>query len=661
MKRKILCALLTAGMLCSSMIAYAEEPLTEQEEQVTAESPSPVAEVEESKESEVNATPEKIEESAEEKGIPDAVPDIEPEASVIPEVSVTPEPSIVPDEMELSDELKVNTDEIQEDEIEDELLEAGITAGGSTRETAVEISLNEDYVVNFNQENTEKWYKFTTKNGQGNYLLYGKNISINEQISISLYDALDEKLYESNYLRLETECNFSDQLEPNQTYYVKVCPAYNRVSTGNFRFQISYIEDLEGNTRETAYVLTEKQVYNATAVAGDIDYYKFTTEKAGHYEIKLYNDNITTMEGKLENVYGEKVKDILEAVYSKKGKSTAINLLLEENTVYYIYVKSSYLESEVGNYQISYEYKADNEGDTEAEAYVLGENILYETDFCVDEDVDYYKLVPKYSGRYLIKIVNKDVDESIEYKLISAQGEELKKSFIKKGKSETVSYDMKTGNIYYLYMKGNNGVLGAGTATGNYSVSYCKDFPFTDVPMIEGNWQYEAVKDVYEKDIMTGKSETLFNPKDCLTRAEFAVVLYRMEGSPYVSYQNIFSDVPDGKWYSKAIIWAYKEGIVSGYSDGRYGIKDNITREQIARMLYQYSDFKGNNVSMRAELGKFPDSGQVSGWAKPYVQWAVAKNMLSGKTVNGQLGLVPRGQATRAECASMISRFLKNP
>ena len=84
-----------------------------------------------------------------------------------------------------------------------------------------------------------------------------------------------------------------------------------------------------------------------------------------------------------------------------------------------------------------------------------------------------------------------------------------------------------------------------------------------------------------------------------------------------------------------------------------------ITRVQVARMLYLYSEWKGKDVSARANLSGFPDGGQVSGWAKSQVEWAVGMNMLSGKTVNGRLQLVPKGQATRAECASMISRYLE--
>ncbi len=187
-------------------------------------------------------------------------------------------------------------------------------------------------------------------------------------------------------------------------------------------------------------------------------------------------------------------------------------------------------------------------------------------------------------------------------------------------------------------------------------------FAFSDVPVIEGNWKYESVKYVYEKGIMNGISATTrFDPDAPLTRAMFATVLYRMAGSPEVTYTDKFSDVIDGKWYSKAILWANQQGIVSGMGDGSYyGVDINITREQIAKMLNKYAKTSGYDISQTKSLDEFTDKDTVSGWATGYMEWATAVGMISGKpNGDGNYRLDPKGEATRAECAAMLMRFAK--
>ncbi|MGN0331073.1 MAG: beta-N-acetylglucosaminidase domain-containing protein [Kineothrix sp.] len=188
-----------------------------------------------------------------------------------------------------------------------------------------------------------------------------------------------------------------------------------------------------------------------------------------------------------------------------------------------------------------------------------------------------------------------------------------------------------------------------------------KVFPFTDVKKIEGNWKYESVKYTYENNIMNGISGTTeFRPDHSLTRGMFATVLYRMAGEPEVTFFNKFTDVAAGKWYSDAIIWANQQKIVAGFSDGSYGVDTEITREQIAKMLYEYARACKYDVSASGELGGFTDANEVSGWAAGYMKWAAAVEMITGKpNEGGGYRLDPKGQATRAECAAMLMRFQK--
>lgn len=183
------------------------------------------------------------------------------------------------------------------------------------------------------------------------------------------------------------------------------------------------------------------------------------------------------------------------------------------------------------------------------------------------------------------------------------------------------------------------------------------ELPYTDVK--EDDWFYPYVKYMYEYMIMTGLDKTTFGPAENLSRAQFATILYRMEKSPKVSYKEIFPDVPDGLFYSEAVIWANSEGvdIISGYEDGTFGPADHITREQMAVMLYRYAKYKGYDLSADNDLSEFPDKNLVSAFSQKAMQWAVGEEIISG---NADKTLAPQGKASRAVCATMMTRFLEN-
>ena len=186
-----------------------------------------------------------------------------------------------------------------------------------------------------------------------------------------------------------------------------------------------------------------------------------------------------------------------------------------------------------------------------------------------------------------------------------------------------------------------------------------KPFPFSDVKITAGNWKYESVKYVYNNQIMNGISGTAeFRPDHPLTRAMFATVLYRMAGKPEVTFTDKFSDVAADEWYSDAIIWANRQNIVSGFADGSYGVNTNITREQIAKMLYEYAKSCKYDITAAKELDSFTDAASVNKWAAVYMKWATAVEMITGKpNAEGGYRLDPKGEATRAECAAMLMRF----
>ncbi|MBR6770877.1 MAG: chitobiase/beta-hexosaminidase C-terminal domain-containing protein, partial [Lachnospiraceae bacterium] len=225
--------------------------------------------------------------------------------------------------------------------------------------------------------------------------------------------------------------------------------------------------------------------------------------------------------------------------------------------------------------------------------------------------------------------------------------------------SKAITVD-KTMTIKAIAVK--SGMNNSAVASAAYTIKVeVKDKPwiFTDVEQ-NSNWKHQSVKYVYNKDIMGAVgASTEFQPDRPLSRSMFATVLYRMADSPKVAYKAQFSDVPAGKWYSDAIIWAYQNKIVSGLGDGSFGINQNITREQIAKMLYEYANVCKYDVSAKKDLNSFTDVKAVSGWAVEYMQWATAVEMITGKPndeAKTSFRMDPKGEATRAECAAMLMR-----
>ena len=175
--------------------------------------------------------------------------------------------------------------------------------------------------------------------------------------------------------------------------------------------------------------------------------------------------------------------------------------------------------------------------------------------------------------------------------------------------------------------------------------------PFADVG--EGAWYYEAVRFVQEQGLMNGYSDGRFAPEDTLSRSQLAQILFNKEGRPVVNYLLQYGDVSTDTWYTEAVRWAASQGIVSGYGDGTFGPDDPITREQLAVMLWRYS---GSPAAGSKELD-FNDTDEIGGYALEALRWAVENGILNG---DGSGGLGPQGQATRAQVAQMLKNFIEN-
>ncbi len=165
-------------------------------------------------------------------------------------------------------------------------------------------------------------------------------------------------------------------------------------------------------------------------------------------------------------------------------------------------------------------------------------------------------------------------------------------------------------------------------------------------------WYSEAIAYVYNKGMMNG-TEKGFEPNSATTRAMIVTMLHRLNGTPAAGLAG-FADVAGGQWYSEAVAWAAANGVVNGYSDTKFAPNEEITREQLAAILYRYAQFKGLDVSAKGDLSGFADGAAVSGWAQEAMQWAVGAGLLNG---NADGTLAPAAGATRAEVAMILMRF----
>ena len=190
------------------------------------------------------------------------------------------------------------------------------------------------------------------------------------------------------------------------------------------------------------------------------------------------------------------------------------------------------------------------------------------------------------------------------------------------------------------------------TVYAKWTEAPVSSLPFGDVK--SADWFYNDVKYVYEKGMMSGTAADVFAPNATTTRAMIVTILYRLEGSPAVTGTSAFVDVPAGQWYTDAVNWAAANQIVKGTSATTFAPNDSITREQMAAILYRYAQYKGYDVTKKADLSGYSDNGQVSAYAKEALAWANAAKLINGVT---NTTLAPQGNATRAQVSAILHRF----
>ena len=172
-------------------------------------------------------------------------------------------------------------------------------------------------------------------------------------------------------------------------------------------------------------------------------------------------------------------------------------------------------------------------------------------------------------------------------------------------------------------------------------------------------WYHDGVHYCIEKGLMHGISADKFLPDGSVTRAQLAAILWRLVGNPAPVSTADFSDVADGAWYAVAVRWAADSGVVRGYADGRFRPNDAVTREQMSTLLYRFAEYKGYDVSIGGDTDilRFVDGVAVGGYAVPAMRWACGSGLITGAWRDGGMALAPRDTTTRAQTATLLTRF----
>ena len=184
----------------------------------------------------------------------------------------------------------------------------------------------------------------------------------------------------------------------------------------------------------------------------------------------------------------------------------------------------------------------------------------------------------------------------------------------------------------------------------------CPSAKFMDVPD-ESNWAHKGIDYAVSHGLFAGTSDNTFSPDDSMTRAMMVTVLWRFAGKPTASGTNPFRDVPTNAYYYEPVLWAAANGVVSGVSADRFDPNGKITREQIAAIMYRYTDGQGYDTSEQADLSVFPDANKVSGYAVTPIAWANKAGLINGDSVNGVSYIKPKDNATRAQVAAILMRY----
>ena len=225
------------------------------------------------------------------------------------------------------------------------------------------------------------------------------------------------------------------------------------------------------------------------------------------------------------------------------------------------------------------------------------------------------------------------------------------------GETYSMNYSLPTGH--------NNETKTNEEGETYYVCTLCgrtSKYNLTFLDVEDDDWFAPNIDYVVKAGLFHGRNAIYFDPNTPMTRAELVTVLWRNAGNHDSENDTevTFVDCAAGSWYTNAVNWAAKEGIVNGVGENRFDPNGKVTREQLATILFRYAETLGRDTEAKADFADFEDGSKVSSWAKDAMQWAVAEGIIAGSEDGGKLYLAPRGEATRAQVATMLMRFVQN-
>ena len=490
-------------------------------------------------------------------------------------------------------------------------------------------------------------------NSNGNYT-FSSDVSFKVNVAKPSKPTLSIRIGDS-----KSATNFSWKNTNNTHHYD--FRVYNATTNKYYSFQ--------PNLKVTSYNLmlpAGKYYANVASVASDSNIYTFsdnvyftienapTVSSDGWYYVNSLASYVTSdkYEIQYQNYY-EKIQKaspgsdwknagFSKSVYENSGSAywSKIELPTSNTRVLLNYKYYHYCGNDTGN-RANYEVSGN---------YIHYDQILNINDIVVDQsgsdwenpNFKYYYLKWK-NGSYAYCNSNSTCD--------GQYGTHGNRSFVwyKEGQ-----YQNKIKVDYYKYTKQSGWTSKKDNSATSVKYRYKLKTTFKDVS--EKAWYYNTINEVNQLGLMTGTTSTTFSPDSSMSRGMVATVLYRMAGAPNVTYKNIFNDVNKSDYYAQAVTWAYSNKIISGYSNGKFGPNDNVTREQIAVMLCNYAKYKGTKTNSNKDLSGFKDKSKISSYALPSMKWVVEKGIITG-TEDKKLN--PINNATRAECAKMLLQAYK--
>lgn len=217
---------------------------------------------------------------------------------------------------------------------------------------------------------------------------------------------------------------------------------------------------------------------------------------------------------------------------------------------------------------------------------------------------------------------------------------------------KTTASGIESANYEIVFMPGKVII----TPSACKGTDDCPSLNFADLDVQA--WYHLDTDYVIENEIFKGVTEDSFAPYEKLSRAMLVTILYRIEGEPEADGSVPFADVDRNAFYGNAVSWAKQNGIVNGYENGYFGPADNITREQMAVMMYRYASYLEKDTANDGDLSKFTDGETVSPFATDALKWAVAEGIITGKGDADAKALDPQGETARCEAAAIIRRFM---